>query len=487
MNSQVHNYLQNQLVRAAKDLEQYLNDKKGHPYKPRYLFEDIKKCIDDFIAGKTEVRIYGIPGLRGIGKTTLVAQIYKYILSKYPNNLLYISVDQITELLQSNLYATLLEFQNIIGTQFSGLTKPYFLFIDEIHFDSRWPSVLKWIYDGSRNVFVICTGSSALSLQAKASDLARRIIYKKMYPMNFTEYINLKTHKAAHEKSLITPISIPSELSGVVREAVLYSPDANACYNKLKSVASDIKDYWLSVDKMEIDKYLRYGTMPFAIHEENENTCAYLANEIIDRVIEKDLPELRKFNQNTLSRAKHILLMTAGSDEVSFTSFAKNLTDISIVTLMELFDAFEKAEMLIRAHPYGSVFKKVRKPSKYHFMSPALRLSLLRTVESNAVFSKYLGKFLEDIVALSVYRHLREPKLSHLDYDSAKNGADFIIQMGMKNIALEVGYGKKGIKQVINSMKKHRSAYGMVVSRDPLEFIESENIIKIPLETFLLL
>lgn len=487
MDTQVHNYLQNQLIRASAFLDVYTNDKEGNPYQPRYLFEDIKQCIDDYIAGKTEIRIYGIPGLRGVGKTTLVAQIYKYLFSKYPNNLLYISGDQITELLQADIYTALLEFQNIIGTPFAGLSKPFFIFIDEIHFDKKWPSVLKWIYDQTRNIFVICTGSSALSLQASASDLARRIIYKKMYPMKFTEYIYLKSHKAALKKERPAPVSMPEKLSDIIKEAILFSSDAKSAFDQLNNVLASVKDYWNGIEKMEIDKYLRYGTMPFAIHEEDDNACALLTNEIIDRVIDKDLPELKKFNQNTLSRAKHILLMTAGSDEVSFTSFSKNLTDVSIVTLMELFDAFEKAEIMIRARPYGSIFKKVRKPSKYYFMSPSLRLSLLRTVESNAVFSKYTGKFLEDIVALSIHRHLGEPQLAHLNYDSAKGGADFIMQLGMKNIVLEVGYGKKGIKQVVNSMKKYSSIYGIVISRDPLELVESENIVKIPLETFLLL
>lgn len=478
MTEHIHEYLQNQLGRAKAFLDVYTKDKNGVPYEPRYLFHHLKKRINDFIDGETEIRIFGIPGLRGVGKTTLVAQLYQYLLSKYPKNLLFISGDQITNLLQSDLYTVLSEYEKTLGSAFESLSSPHFIFIDEIHYDSKWPHVLKWLYDRSKKVFVICTGSSALSLQSSSADLARRIIYEKLHPMKFTEYLFLKNKNA------------DINIGHTVSDALLYSDDADSCYEELNKISKDVSLYWQGIDRMEIDKHLRFTTMPFVLHEKNEDLFSMLANEIINKVIERDLPEINKFRQDTLSMAKHILFMTASSDEVSFGSFSKNLTGISIVTLMDLFEAFERAELLMRVYPYGSAFKKVRKPSKYLFKSPALRYSLLESIEGKNAFQKYVGKYLEDIIAMYINQDIKLSK--SLFYDATRGGADFIISLGPNNIILEAGYGKKGIKQVVQSMKKHSGKYGIVVSsasggQAGLELFKDENIIKMPLEMFLML
>lgn len=44
-----------------------------------------------------------------------------------------------------------------------------------------------------------------------------------------------------------------------------------------------------------------------------------ITNQQIDRVVERDLPELGKFDNATLAAIKNILLMIAGSGEVSIT------------------------------------------------------------------------------------------------------------------------------------------------------------------------
>ena len=473
MNEHINEYLQNQLGRAKAFLDIYTKDNSGSAYEPRYLFHRLKKRVDDFIGGETEIRIFGMPGLRGVGKTTLVAQLYQYLLSKYPNNLLYISGDQITDLLQSDLHTVLSHYEKILGTPFESLSSPHFIFIDEIHYDSKWPHVLKWLYDKSRNIFVICTGSSALSLQSSSTDLARRIIFETLSPMKFTEYLFLKNKK--------TNINLGQTIS----DALLYSNNVDFCYAELDKISKEVSQYWQGLDRMEIDRHLRFTTMPFVLHEKNEELFSILTNEIINKVIERDLPEINKFKQNTLSMAKHILLMTASSNEVSFGSLSKNLTGISIVTLMDLFETFEKAELLTRAYPYGSTFKKVRKPSKYLFKSPALRYSLLESIEGKNAFQKYIGKYLEDIIAMYITQDI---KLSNtLFYDASKGGADFIISLGSNNIIIEAGIGKKGVKQVVQTIKKYSGKYGVVIAQDKLELLKDDNIIKIPLEMFLMM
>lgn len=47
-----------------------------------------------------------LPGLRGIGKTTLILQVYEYLLKEkniLPNNILYISFDDLNSLAECNI------------------------------------------------------------------------------------------------------------------------------------------------------------------------------------------------------------------------------------------------------------------------------------------------------------------------------------------------------------------------------------------------
>jgi predicted AAA+ superfamily ATPase len=96
---------------------------------------------------------------------------------------------------------------------------------------------------------------------------------------------------------------------------------------------------------------------------------------------------------------------------------------------------------------------------------------------------------MEDIVALTLYREFVANNRGALNYDSSKAGADFILTIAEKNIIpIEVGMGDKLGTQVKKTMKKIGAAkYGVVICRNPLALLEEANIIKVPLDYFLLM
>lgn len=483
-NLQVNQFLQNQISYAPALLRTYAQDELSNKYLKRNIFIRVKKLLNDFVAGQRELRMVAIPGLRGVGKTTLLAQLFLELFPRYPKEMLYISADQVVRHLRSDLYTVFEEYQKILGTSFERLDKEIFVFIDEIHFDKSWPNVLKTIYDRSKKVFVVCTGSSALSLQS-TPDLARRVIFEKLYPMNFTEYVLLKT-KYMSTKDGVTATKFPIKGMGeAVRDALFYNKNADECFASLKSLESQVKKYWFGIDSLELDKYLTFGTMPYALTIRDEVRVHTLTSQLIDKVVEKDLLELDKFSTDTISMVKNILLLVAGSSEVSVTNLAKILTGISTITLINVLEALEKAEILIRVYPYGSAYKKVRKPSKYHFMTPAIRHTLLTFVEGEGSFENNKGRYLEDIVALSLCRAFGQKLVSPIFYDSAKGGADFILKLRNKKIAVEVGYGDKGLRQVQATLEKIKGEYGLVLSDADLSL--SGRVVKVPLQYFLLM
>ncbi|EKD62076.1 MAG: hypothetical protein ACD_52C00313G0001 [uncultured bacterium] len=483
-NIQLNQYLQNQLNRAPYLLKTYTQDEQGNTYLTRNMFIRVEKLINDFIAGQREVRMVGIPGLRGVGKTTLLAQLFLKFSPRYSKDMLYISTDQVVNELRADLYSVFEEYQKILGVPFEKLDRNLFIFIDEIHFDKKWTAVLKSIYDRSKKVFVVCTGSSALSLQS-TTDLARRVVFEKLYPMNFSEYMLLKT-RYEFLKDKTVSIKYPVRgLKEAIKKALFYSSSVDECFSRLADLKAQVNKYWFGVDSLEVDKYLRFGTMPYALTIKDEQRMHTLTNQQIDRVVERDLPELGKFDTNTLAMIKNILLLIAGSGEVSVTNLSQILKGISIITLINVLETLEKAEMLIRVYPYGSTYKKVRKPSKYHFMTPAVRHTLLTVVEGESAFTNHKGWYLEDIVSLSLYREFSQKLASPIFYDSAKGGADFILAFPDRKIPIEIGYGKKEIDQVASTLSKIKGHYGLIVSNSDL--VKEGDIIRIPLQYMLLM
>ena len=90
---QVNQYLQNQLSRAPFLLKTYTQDEQGNKYLARNMFIRVEKLINDFISGEKEVRMVSIPGLRGVGKTTVLAQLFLEFYPRYSKDMLYISAD----------------------------------------------------------------------------------------------------------------------------------------------------------------------------------------------------------------------------------------------------------------------------------------------------------------------------------------------------------------------------------------------------------
>src|SRR3989339_636594 len=481
MLNSIDQYIQNQISRAPIAMKSFTHDENSEPYLTRNIFIRIKKLLNDFLEGQKEIRIAAIPGLRGVGKTTVLAQLFMEFFPKMPDRILYISADQIVNTLGNDLSSAFDSFQKFLGVNFESLEKPLFIFIDEVHFDPKWPSILKSIYDRSKQIFVLCTGSSALSLQS-STDLARRVVFEKLYPMNFTEYMLLKTkYESIKDKTIMIKYPVKG-LKDAIKNALFYSASADECFSRLTELKTQINKYWFSIDSLEIDKYLRFGTMPYALTIKDEQRIFTLINQQIDRVVERDLPDLGKFDTATLAAIKNILLLVAGSGEVSVTSLSQTLKGISLVTLVSVLETLEKAEMLIRVYPYGSTYKKVRNPSKYYFMTPAVRHTLLTLVEGESAFTNHNGWYLEDIVALTLYREFSEKLDSPVFYDSAEGGADFILNLNSKKIVIEVGYGNKEIDQAAVTLEKIQGSYGLVVCSSDL--VKEGKVVKVPLKYF---
>ncbi|MEK7534513.1 MAG: AAA family ATPase [Patescibacteria group bacterium] len=466
-------YLRNQLSQAENRLSALTMDRERKPLLKRSAALILEKYVRNFSQYGKEPRWVAIPGLRGAGKTTLLAQIYTGLSCAY-NHKLYISLDEAKKVLGVSLNDILVAYEEVLGMPFENLKSPIYLFIDEVQYEENWGLVLKSIYDRSKNIFIFCTGSSALSLQFNP-DISRRLVLEKLYPMSFTEYMLLKDRKYQI-----------SGLGRAIKNALFNSGSAKRLYETLKSVENGVSRYWVDVNRFEIDNYLKYGTLPFALQYSEESLIYSQVEQTLSNIISRDIPQMSKFDSATLSKMNQILYSVASSSTTSLTSLAKTF-EMSISTLLNIFEVFEKSEVLLRIYPHGSHFGQVKKPSKYLFVSSAYRNMFFNLIGSIYSYDNYKGFLLEDIVGLYLYRILGLRFGVSLTYDSSEGGADFIVTLEGKKIVIETGYGEKNFNQVESTRNRIKGTYGISVSSSELSIDENKQCVSLPINYFLLM
>jgi len=466
----IKNYLLNQTTQIDSRIKSYIFDKDGKYNEKRDVFFRLKEYIDSFLKNNSDPRWIIMPGLRGVGKTTLLAQLYNSIDSNIKK--IYISADRVIGTLETSLNEILTNYEELIGSSFEKLEKPLFIFLDEAQYDPKWGIVLKTIYDRSDKIFIITTGSSALDLGAN-SDIARRAIFENIYPMTFGEYINIKYKIKSHE-------SIDK-----LKQEIFFSNSAQELYDVIESRKTKINEYWSKVDQNEINKYLKYGTLPFTIKFKNEGLIYDQIIKIIERIINLDIKNFFNFKNETISQLSKIIYALSNTDVISISKFA-GIFNINKETLFQIMESLEKTQILNKIYPHGSNYSQIKKPSKYLFLSPAFRSAYFNTIGNSLDELNYMGRLLEDTVGLYLYKFLKTKPATSFTYDNAQSGADFIVTIGDQKIIFEVGTGSKDARQIMNTAKKVKAKYGINISNNELSLDVTNNIVNIPINYFLI-
>ena len=151
----ISNFIKDELTDVPNILNKELskNDKK---FNSRKELDEIKGYMDTFLNEDTSNKIIVLPGLRGVGKTTLLLQAYEYLLKEKnipPNNVLYISFDDLNDLVECSIRQMVeIYLKKIFHTNLRNLDEKVFIFVDESQTDKKWASSGKVIYDKSYNI-----------------------------------------------------------------------------------------------------------------------------------------------------------------------------------------------------------------------------------------------------------------------------------------------------------------------------------------------
>ncbi len=483
MNKQIEQFYIEWKANLDSYLAGYAFGVNNKPKKTRLYFSLLSKYLNDLLLGTlaAENKIIILPGIRGVGKTTLLAHLYfaQQFSSQYDFSALdekiYISADR---LLSENI--SLHEFFDFLEKKIFGNliinNKKILILIDEVQYDNNWDLFLKLLFDktkANKNILVVATGSSAIFLNKKNKDLSRRAKIDRIVPVKFSEYLYL--HYDFNHDEL---------LSQKIKDALFSSNTASDLYNSLKKLESPILKQLASIINLEPRKedYFLRGSFPFSAEMDTQSLAMErIKAMILVNIVQKDLILFGDFDSETLVKIPDALFLLANSDEVSLSNLSSSL-NMHPNTLNKVLSLLVEAEILYKLKPYGQPYKQIKKSAKFLFTSPNLRAGLL----NGFIRIDAKGKLLEDYVLSILEQELHNS--ADFFYDYAKGGADFIVRFkDRREIVIEVGFGKEKLLQVEKTLTKtkKRANYGLIIGSHELSL--SNNLVKIPLNYFLLI
>ena len=480
MNEISTNYINQQLTEVPLTLTRNLSSIKGIPFKKRDEFSVLKRRMDDYINKESSERFFVLPGLRGVGKTTLLLQCYEYLLKEKnisQSNLLYFSCDDLNATGESNLKEAIeIYLKNVHNTTPALLDEPVFIFIDESQYDKNWSLNAKVLFDKSKNIFMMISGSSSLHLNFN-EDAARRLKIHEIFPLNYSQHLKLKYD--------YTP-KISEKLINLIFEGNVESAQEQEF--KVQKELINLKEYNLN----DWDTYFKYGGFCSVLDKKYLNDIISELWTIISKIITNDLTPEYNLTKEAQDKVYRILVLLASQKpgEISQNKVAGNLSN-STSTINTLFSILEQTNLIFHYQAYGGAESQSRKSWKYYIATPSLKNGINKKFgHSISNQNEYDGILLENMVASTlknIHDKFNYNLNNHFDifYDESNGGVDFIIQKEFhKPIPIEVGLGKKKDKQVKKFINKRDSPYGIIISNRTNRIEKKDNIIYIPPKTF---
>lgn len=273
-----------------------------------------------------EARLIGIKGARGVGKTTLILQ---YIKKNIPidQSSLYVSLDNIW-FANHTLSSLVDQFVKQGGK---------FLFLDEVHKYPNWSQELKNIYDDYPELKIVFTASSLLEILNGRADLSRRAIVYTMQGLSYREYLNLKLG-----------LQLPSySLDTILEDHLAISRHINTHIKPLEHFSN----------------YLQQGYYPF--FQEVPELYFQRIEEVINIILEIELPLLRKVEIGYVSKLKQLLQII--SESVPFVPNVTKLSErigINRNTFVSYLYFLEEAHITRNLYKDAKGITQLQKPNK---------------------------------------------------------------------------------------------------------------------------
>lgn len=313
-----------------------------------------------------DVRMLGIKGEKGVGKTTLVLQHIKETFDN-PDDALYVSMD--------NLWFKTHSIMDLVDHLYA--KGVYYLFMDEIHKCPDWTIVLKNLYDNYPKLNIVYTGSSMLKIDNSRADLSRRQTLYRLNNLSFREYLEYEGIAA------FKPFTLEDLLENHVRYAM-----------EITSEAKVLKYF---------QDYLSFGMYPF--YKESKTDFHIRLSEAVNQTLESDLPAVEDVTFETVQKTKTLLMIIAES--LPFIPNVNRLCEALHTTrdsCLKMLYALDRAGVLHLLTSELKNYKKLVNPDKIFLGNPNIMYALGGKTETGTIRETFFAN------QVGAYNTLQYPK-----------------------------------------------------------------------------
>ncbi len=328
-------------------------DPEWRDWRRRAYFMPFMRLVRDLEVSRAVTLI----GPRRVGKTVMIKHAIQELLDNGTRgiDILYLSLE--TPLYSGRSLEGLL--RDFMDVHDHARTRQLWVFFDEIQYLRDWEVHLKSLVDSYRTVRFVVSGSAAAALKMKSRESgAGRFTDFMLPPLTFAEYLNF----ANVEDSLI--------------EEQERTPDKPPLYRARNIVQLNV----------EFVKYLNFGGFPEAVMNPaiRDNPSRFLRQDIVDKVLLKDLPSLFGIEDTQeLNRFFNVLAFNTG-EEVSPEALSKH-SGIRKERLAEYLEYLEAAFLIKRVHRVDETARRLKRARtfKVYLTNPSIRAALFGAVRSD--------------------------------------------------------------------------------------------------------
>lgn len=308
-------------------------------------FQSILRTVPrDFVRGIMDTinwksRLIGIKGPRGVGKTVLMLQYIQKQLGTMLDQTLYVSLDNVAF---ANI--SLVDLADTFVKQGGK-----FLFLDEVHKYKNWAVELKNCYDLYPELNIVFTGSSLLEILNARADLSRRAIVYHMQGLSLREFMAIEYGDKLPVHSLDDILEKHADISLEINQ-------------KLRPL-------------YHFDKYLEHGYFPF--YREQPELYLHRINEVINMILEIELPLLRGIDLSYIRRLKQLMQIISSS--VPFVPNVSKLSEkigIDRKTLLAYLHYLHEVKLTLNLFKEAGGISKLQKPQKIYLDNTNLMYAL---------------------------------------------------------------------------------------------------------------
>lgn len=305
------------------------------------------------------VRLIGIRGARGVGKTTMLLQRIKEAFPRF-NEAMYVSLDNLW--FNNNSLEDLVEYLYTHGV--------HNIFLDEVHKYPNWSALLKNFYDNYPDLNIVYTGSAMLAIDNSKVDLSRRQSLYTLKGLSFREYLEYEF--------------------GVKHEIIKFQDLLENHTTQAMRITSQCKIL------KQFEDYLKHGYYPY--YKEVGEDYYQRVEEVINLVIESDMPVVADVTFSTIQKIKKLLMVITQNVPLE-PNIAKLTAQLETTRdqCLKMLYLLDKADLLYLLTDKLKDYKHLNNPKKIYLNNTNLMYALSANVSEGNLRETFFANQLTSI------------------------------------------------------------------------------------------